>query len=143
MTRFLKNILASLKAVWADLGRSIFTGDRYEKNMRGIAIGAALIVVMNLITGTMNYLQGNIPGSVSSLVLILFFSFMFFFIVVMKNRDVALTLAVVAVIIIYTYDVVTVTSSRTPRLRIHLPSVISERPSPYSCAVLKKRPPAS
>ena len=41
-----------LKQVWADLGRSIFVGERREKNMLGIAIGAALIVVVNLITGT-------------------------------------------------------------------------------------------
>ena len=114
MIRFLKNIGASLKQIWADLGRSIFVGDRLEKNMRGIAIGAALIIVMNLITGTLNYLQGNVSGTISSLVLILFFSFILFFILVMKKRDIALTLTVVAMVIIYSYDVVKVTNQIMP-----------------------------
>ena len=114
MIRFLKNIGVSLKQIWADLGRSIFVGDRLEKNMRGIAIGAALIIVMNLITGTLNYLQGNVSGTISSLVLILFFSFILFFILVMKKRDIALTLTVVAMVIIYSYDVVKVTNQIMP-----------------------------
>ena len=96
----IRKLIHSLKEIWADLGRSIFVGDRYEKNMRGLAIGAALIVVMNLITGSMNLAQENYIGALSSLVLILFFSVVFFFIVVVKNRTVALTIAVMAVIII-------------------------------------------
>ena len=79
MIGFLKRLKVSLKEIWKDLGRSNFVGERKEKNMIGIAIGAALIVVLNLITGTMNYLDGTVPGAVSSLVLILFFSFIFFF----------------------------------------------------------------
>ena len=110
----IRKLIQRLKEIWADLGRSIFVGDRYEKNMRGLAIGAALIVVMNLITGSMNFVQDNYMGSISSLVLILFFSVVFFFIVVGKNRTVALTIAVIAVIIIYSYDVITVTSTIMP-----------------------------
>ena len=110
----IRKLIHGLKEIWADLGRSIFVGDRYEKNMRGLAIGAALIVVMNLITGSMNFVQDNYMGSISSLVLILFFSVVFFFIVVGKNRTVALTIAVIAVIIIYSYDVITVTSPVMP-----------------------------
>ena len=110
----MRKLLGNLKGIWKDLGRSIFVGDRLEKNMKGIAIGAALIVVLNLITGSMNLKQGLIGGTISSLVLILFFSFIFFFIVVMKNRSVALTLTTVAVIIIYTYDVVVVTTPIMP-----------------------------
>ncbi|MBR4439576.1 MAG: hypothetical protein IKS88_03125, partial [Clostridia bacterium] len=102
------------KKIWADLGRSIFTGDRYEKNMRGLAVGALLIVVMNLITGSLNLAKGMVSGAVSSLILILVFLLVFFFIVVMKNRKVALFLTVFAVIGIYSYDVITVTSPIMP-----------------------------
>ena len=61
------------------LNQSIFVGERYEKNMLGIAIGAALIVVMNLITGPLNLIHGFVMGAISSGVLILFFSMIFFF----------------------------------------------------------------
>lgn len=114
-------MIRKLKTIWAELGRSIFIGERYEKNMRGIAIGAALIVVMNIITGSMNLFQGLTEGAISSLVLILFFSLIFFFIVVIKNRDIALTLAAVAVIIIYSYDVIKVTSIVMPMWTLLFP----------------------
>ena len=103
-----------LKSVWKDLGRTLFVGDRYKKNMVGLAIGAALIVVMNLITGTMNYIEQNMAGVISSLILIATFSVVFICIVVVKNRVVALTLTVIAVVLIYSYDVVTVTTSIMP-----------------------------
>ena len=50
-------MIKKIKNIWKELGRSIFVGDRYDKNMRGIAIGAALIVIVNLITGTLNLLE--------------------------------------------------------------------------------------
>ena len=70
-----------LKKVWADLGRTIFVGDRYKKNMVGIAIGAALIVAVNLVTGSINLAQKNYWAALSSAVLIAFFSMVFIFIV--------------------------------------------------------------
>ena len=110
----MKSFFKKIAGIWAELGRSIFVGDRYQKNMRGIAIGAALIVVMNLITGSMNLKEQHYAGAVSSLVLILFFSLVVFFIVVMKNRRIALTLTAIAVILIYSYDVIVVTSIVMP-----------------------------
>ena len=70
------------KKLWADLGRTIFVGDRYKKNMVGIAIGAALIVAVNLVTGSINLIQKNYWAALSSAVLIAFFSLVFVFIVV-------------------------------------------------------------
>ena len=49
----MKSFFKKIAGIWAELGRSIFVGDRYQKNMRGIAIGAALIVVMNLLSDIM------------------------------------------------------------------------------------------
>ena len=103
-----------LREVWADLGRSIFVGERYEKNIRGISIGAAMIVVVNLITGSLNLKQGNLMGAISSLVLIVFFSIVFYFIAIRKNRKTALAITIFAVILIYSYDVIAVTSPIMP-----------------------------
>ena len=111
--------------VWAELGRSIFVGERYDKNMRGIAIGAAMIVIVNLITGTMNIKQGNTMGAISSLVLIVSFSIVFFFIVVRKKRAFALGVTIVVMVLIYSYDVITVTSPIMPVWTILFPWAFS------------------
>ena len=42
----------TLQEAWKDLDRSILVGERYEKNMRGIGVVGAVIVAVNLVTGT-------------------------------------------------------------------------------------------
>ena len=114
-----------LKKVWADLGRTIFVGDRYKKNMVGIAIGAALIVVVNLVTGSINLVQKNYWAALSSAVLIAFFSLVFVFIVAFKKRTIALSLAAIGVVIIYSYDVIVVTTPLMPLWTILFPWAFS------------------
>ena len=114
-----------LKKVWKDLGRTIFVGDRYKKNMVGIAIGAALIVVVNLVTGSINLAQENYWAALSSGVLIAFFSMVFVFIVAFKKRTIALSLAALGVVIIYSYDVIVVTTPLMPLWTILFPWAFS------------------
>ena len=114
-----------LKKIWADLGRTIFVGDRYKKNMVGIAIGAALIVAVNLVTGSINLAQENYLAALSSLVLILFFSLVFVFIVAFKKRTIALALAAIGVVLIYSYDVIVVTTPLMPLWTILFPWAFS------------------
>ena len=114
-----------LKEVWADLGCSIFVGDRRDKNMVGIAIGAALIVVVNIITGTIKLINKSYYDAISSLVLIIFFSVVFFFIVALKKRKIALTFAVIGAILIYSYDVIFVDNPLTPIWTILFPWAFS------------------
>lgn len=114
-----------LKKVWSDLGRTIFVGDRYKKNMVGIAIGAALIVVVNLVTGSINLIQKNYWAALSSAVLIAFFSMVFVFIVAFKKRTIALALAAIGVVIIYSYDVIVVTTPLMPLWTILFPWAFS------------------
>ena len=114
-----------LKKIWADLGRSIFVGDRYKKNMVGIAIGAALIVGVNMVTGSINLAQENYWAALSSLVLILFFSLVFVFIVAFKKRTIALALAAIGVVLIYSYDVIVVTTPLMPLWTILFPWAFS------------------
>ena len=118
-------MIGYLKKVWKDLGRSIFVGDRYKKNMVGIAIGAALIVVVNLVTGSINIAQQNYWAALSSLVLIVFFSLVFVFIVAFKKRTIALALAAIGVVIIYSYDVIVVTTPLMPLWTILFPWAFS------------------
>ena len=114
-----------LKKVWKDLGRTIFVGDRYKKNMVGIAIGAALIVVVNLVTGSINLVQENYWAALSSGVLIAFFSMVFVFIVAFKKRTIALSLAAIGVVLIYSYDVIVVTTPLMPLWTVLFPWAFS------------------
>lgn len=118
-------MIKKIKNLWKELGRSIFVGDRYDKNMRGLAIGAALIVIVNLITGTLNLLEKNHLGAISNLVLIISFTLVFLFIVVFKKRTIALTFTVFAVMLIYTYDVVIVSTPFMPIWTILFPWAFS------------------
>ena len=118
-------MIKKFKNIWKELGRSIFVGDRYDKNMRGIAIGAALIVIVNLITGTLNLLDKNHLGAISNLVLIISFTLVFLFIVVFKKRVIALSFTVFAVVLIYTYDVVIVSTPFMPIWTILFPWAFS------------------
>ena len=118
-------MIGYLKDLWKDLGRSIFVGDRLKKNMVGIAIGAALIVVVNIVTGSLNLVQKNYWAALSSAVLIFFFSLVFIFIVAFKKRTIALALAAIGVVIIYSYDVIVVTTPLMPLWTILFPWAFS------------------
>ena len=118
-------MIKKLKEIWSELGRSIYVGERYRNNMRGLAIGASMIVIVNLITGCMKLRKGYTMGALSSLILILFFSAVFYLIAVKKNRKLALTVTTFAVIIIYGYDVVTVTTPIMPLWTLLFPWAFS------------------
>ena len=104
----MQKLLRFFRDTWQELGRSIIVGDRYKKNVRGVAVGAAMIVAINLITGTMNLKNGYSKAAISSLILIIAGLLIIYLLLVAKKRDLALTIAAVAFSIIYTYDAVTV-----------------------------------
>ena len=103
-----------LREIWRELGRSIFVGERHDKNLRGIGVGAMLIVVMNLITGSLNFVDGLYAAAISSLVLIVASSIILFFALVKKDRTIAVTIATVMMVVIYSYDVIAVTGPIMP-----------------------------
>ena len=56
-------MIKNLKTIWDELGRSIFEGERYERNMRGITIAAILIVAVNAVTGSINLMNETVRKS--------------------------------------------------------------------------------
>ena len=102
----MKKLLNSLREIRNDLRRSIFVGERYEKNVRGIVLGASLILVINLITCYMNWINGYRGSVASGLVLILASLLIIYFIAARKDRRTAVAIGFVAVILTYTYDAV-------------------------------------
>ena len=97
-------MITFLRKIWKELGRSIFTGERYKANLRGLAFGSILIVLLSLVTGYMNFKKGYyteartaIPGIVSGL-------FTLYFSVVKKDRNLTIITATLYFMINYTYD---------------------------------------
>lgn len=94
-----------LKATWKELGRSIFEGERYERNMRGITVVAALIIALNTVTGIINLKNGYYSAAIASPLFILAGLMILFFTLVKKSRKGAVTTALIAVLIIFTYEI--------------------------------------
>ena len=73
-------MLRVLKRIWEDLGKSIYKGERYERNLRGITLVGLLLVVVNVITGAINLVNNyysaamTAPLFIAAGLLILFFS---------------------------------------------------------------------
>ncbi len=102
-----------LRETWKDLGRSILTGERYDKNVRGITLVALLIVAVNVITGTLNLINRYYSAAAASFMFILTGLLILWFIRFRKNRNGAVITALVAVVIIFTYEAFTVSHGFT------------------------------
>ncbi len=104
----MRKVRDSLRERRHELNRSIFVGDYYAKNMRGITVCAILIVVMNIITGILNLRNGYYSAAITAPMFILAGLLMLYFTLIRKNRTGAVITAVVAVMIIFTYETFTV-----------------------------------
>ncbi len=96
--------MKALQKLWQELGRSIFEGERYRKNLRGIAIGSALIIAVSLVTGLMNLRNGYFSEAYTAVVGVIAGSLLFWFSAYRKKRELAVMVAVVYFMVIYTYD---------------------------------------
>ena len=97
-----------LRGIVGELNRSIFVGERYEKNMRGITYAALLIIGVNVITGTINLMNGYPNIAIASAVFILSGLTMLFFTRIKRNRTAAVITASIAVVVLFTYEIFTV-----------------------------------
>ncbi len=97
MIRYLRNI-------WKELGRTIFTGEKYKANLRGLAFGSVLIVVLSIVTGYMNLNKGYLREASTAILGVISGLFALFFTVVKKDRRLTIITATLYFMITYTYD---------------------------------------
>lgn len=95
---------AYLKNVWKELGRSIFTGERYKSNLRGLAFGGALIVILSVVTGFMNFSKGYYREAETAILGIISGLFALYFTIIKKDRRLTVITATLYFMINYTYD---------------------------------------
>lgn len=100
-------MLEKLRRILRQLDRSIFEGERYERNMRGITIVAVFIVVVNAITGPLNLMNGYYGVAIASVLFGIAGLAMLFFVRIRRNRTGAVVTAFIAVVVLFTYEIVT------------------------------------
>ncbi len=93
-----------LKNIWKELGRSIFEGERYKANLRGLAFGSVLIVVLSVVTGYMNLNKGYVREAATAIFGIISGLFALYFTVVKKDRRLTIIAAMLYFMVNYTYD---------------------------------------
>ena len=81
----MKNLINSINNLWKELGRSIFTGERYKANLRGLAFGSALIIILSALTGYMNLSKGFMREATTAILGIISGLFALYFTVVKKD----------------------------------------------------------
>ncbi|MCR5788386.1 MAG: response regulator [Lachnospiraceae bacterium] len=93
-----------VKKIWKELGRSIFIGERYKANLRGLAFGSVLIIILSVVTGYMNLNKGYIREAATAVLGIVSGLFALYFTVVKKDRRLTIVTATLYFVINYTYD---------------------------------------
>ncbi|MCR5675370.1 MAG: response regulator [Lachnospiraceae bacterium] len=96
--------MKTLRNLWKELGRSIYTGERYRANLRSLTLGGALIIVLSVITGYINLMKGYHREAATAIVGIVCGICILFFTVVKKNRNLTIMAAALYFMIVYTYD---------------------------------------
>ncbi len=100
----MKDLINSLNNLWKELGRSIFTGERYKANLRGLAFGSALIIILSVLTGYMNLSKGFMREATTAILGIVSGLFALYFTVVKRDRRLTIIVATLYFMINYTYD---------------------------------------
>ncbi len=97
MRRYLQNI-------WEELGRSIFTGERRKANLKSVAFVGALIIVLSLITGYINYNKGYLREAGTAIIGIVCGICILYAALALQNRTMAIIAASLYFVIVYTFD---------------------------------------
>ncbi len=79
-------------------------GERYERNMRSIALVALFLVVVNVATGYINFMNGYHSAVVTSVIFILSGLAILYFTLLRRNRPAAVATGLAAFIVVFTYS---------------------------------------
>ena len=101
------SLTSSIKDTWRLLDRSIFVGERYQKNMRGMGIVSLIIIIIGTIMSVLNIVQRYYQTLIVSLCIVFVGCLMYYFVNTRKNREAASFTALVFAIAIFTYVTVT------------------------------------
>jgi len=90
------------------LRRSIFVGDRLERNMRNMMTEAIIVFYLSVIFLIVNLASGDLIMSISPVVFIVLTFVSYFVLKIWKNRTLSMVLTLIAVILVFSFDIVVV-----------------------------------
>ncbi|MCR4793542.1 MAG: response regulator [Lachnospiraceae bacterium] len=96
--------MSRVRKLWKELGRAIFVGERYKANVRSLAFGGALLVILSLVTGYINLNKGFYREAATAIVGIVAGTCMLIFTGIKENRKIAIAAGVMYFMVVYTYD---------------------------------------
>lgn len=94
-----------LREIWSIVNRNIFVGDRYEKNLRNIAAGASIVMVIGLVMSLINLAQDQFMMALTCLLILVAGAMSYIFAARLKKREVTVVATAIFVSLILTYDV--------------------------------------
>ena len=103
----MKKRFENFRSVW---NRNTFVGERYEKNMRSIAVVNSILILMGVILVIVNLMKGDYFTAMSPLAFSVLSITTMICLLVFKSRTAACVVSLVNVIVILTYDVLIISN---------------------------------
>ena len=94
-----------IREIMDTLNQSIFVGDRYEKNLRNMAVTAVIVMIMGLVMTMLNIAQKQYLIAISPAVILVCGTAALIVIRRFRRRDIAVIITVIMVIFVLTFDV--------------------------------------
>ncbi|MCR5663714.1 MAG: HD domain-containing protein [Oscillospiraceae bacterium] len=94
-----------IKSIIEALDRSIFVGERFEKNMHNIKITSLIVIVLGLVMFVLNFLQKQYITAASPLIILISGVISVLAVEKHRNREAAVVSTMVAIVLVLTFDI--------------------------------------
>ena len=94
-----------IREIWETVNRSIFVGERYERNLRNIAAISSIVMILGLVMALVNLAQDQIIMSLTCLLILIAGAFCYNFVVRYRKREGAIIIVAIGVVMVLTFDV--------------------------------------
>ena len=114
-----------IRETWKMLGRSIFVGERSEKNLKSISMMSLIIAFAGLVMFVMNLVSGAFLVGLTSIAFLLTGVVTYYLTAVQKDRRTAMIITILSVVIVMTYNVLFISNGFAFLWTILVPLAIS------------------
>ncbi len=97
--------MKTIRKTWKMLGENIYIGERYERNMKSIAVLSVIMAAAGLVMLIVNLASREYSVAMTSVPFMVTGGVTWYFTVCRRNRRAAMILSLIAVVMMLTYDV--------------------------------------
>ena len=102
--------MKAIRETWAMLGKSIFVGERYDRNMKSISALSLVLMMAGMIMFIINMAAGDYIVSLTSVAFVLAGGLTFYFVRDRNNRRAGMIISMVAIVTVLTYNILFVSN---------------------------------